>query len=114
MLQAAYETLGAFEEAIRAGARGDLSEEGRDAARTAMGNVLDEMAEALYRERERVAALQSRIDWTFEALDAYQRGRQGTGEEIAEDDIIDVAIALLMDGDDVDAPGQPDEEGQGQ
>ena len=66
---------------------------------------------ALARERRRVEALQSRIDWTFEALDAHQRGRQGTGEEIADDDIIDMAIALLMDGDDADAPGQGGEGG---
>lgn len=69
-------------------------------ALSVLWNVADELLASLARERRR---LQSRIDWTFEALDAHQRGRQGTGEEIADDDIIDVAIALLMDGDDAEA-----------
>jgi hypothetical protein len=93
MLQAAYETLGAFEEAIRSGARGDLSEEDRDDARTAMGNVLDEMAEALYRERERVEMLEYSVKLLYDRCRELER-EQGV-------------VAA-------DAPGQPGEEGQGE
>ena len=61
MLQDAYEILNAFESDIRAGARGDLDEEGQDAARTTMGHVLDEMAHALGDERQRMTALESAL-----------------------------------------------------
>jgi hypothetical protein len=114
MLQAAYEALDVFEGAIRARACGDLSEEGRDEARTAMGNVLDEMAEAVYRERRRVAALRTALVEIKKLTDA---GPSSTMVRTALDlawrigRIAERHIPVTME--EADAPGQSGEEGQG-
>jgi len=112
MLEQAYQALDAFEHAIRAGARGDLDEEGRDAARTAMGNALDRMAHAIGDERQQVTALEQRLeahsDVTYSFQNWLMAGACMATELVALERVRQALLAARA----ADAPGQRGEGGR--